>query len=135
MTSNSDGGCLCGQVRYRLSAEPFLTAICHCRHCQKQSGSAFSVVAAYPAAAYAQTGETRIFQDKGDSGKGVARHFCAQCGSPIISVAEALPEVVIVKAGTLDAFAAVTPAAEVYCDSALGWLPALADTRFPRSNI
>lgn len=132
---SSEGGCLCGQVRYSFSGDPFLTAICHCRNCQKQSGSAFSVVCAIPADAYAQQGETRVYEDRGDSGKGVARHFCPDCGSPIISVAEGLPGVVIVKAGTLDDFAAATPAAEVYCDSALSWLPALSDTRFPRSNI
>ncbi|MCE7795409.1 GFA family protein [Sphingobium sufflavum] len=129
------GGCLCGQVRYRFSGAPLLTAVCHCRHCQKQGGSAFSVVCAIPAAAYEQSGETRIFADRGESGKGVARHFCPDCGSPIISVAEALPDMVIVKAGTMDDFAAVRPDAEAYCDSALSWLPVLAPTRFPRSNI
>jgi hypothetical protein len=37
------GGCLCGAVRYECNAEPLGTAICHCTHCQKVSGSAFSV--------------------------------------------------------------------------------------------
>jgi hypothetical protein len=130
-----EGGCLCGQVRYMIAAEPLLSAICHCRNCQKQSGTAFSVVSAYPASAYDQTGETRVFADRGDSGKGVARHFCPNCGSPIISVADAMPGIVIVKAGSLDGFADVRPTAEVYCDNALSWLPKLSATRFPRSNI
>ena len=34
------GGRLCGAVRYQCSAEPLGTAICHCTHCQKVSGSA-----------------------------------------------------------------------------------------------
>ncbi|MET0365301.1 MAG: GFA family protein [Sphingobium sp.] len=132
---SGEGGCLCGQVRYSYSGDLLLTAICHCRHCQKQGASAFSVVCAVPAVAYTQTGTTAVFEDKGDSGKAVARHFCPKCGSPIISVAEALPEMVLIKAGTLDGFAELKPGAEVYCDSAASWLPALADTRFPRSNI
>jgi hypothetical protein len=132
----SEGGCLCGQVRYAVTGDALLTAVCHCRHCQRQSGSAFSVAAAYPSDAYAQTGETRVFHDVGDSGQAVERHFCPDCGSPIVSIAAALPGVTIVKAGTLDDFAAITPAAEVYCDSALSWLPALAvNARFPGSNI
>src|SRR5262245_64183152 len=43
------GGCLCGAVRYEWSAEPLGTAICHCTHCQKVSGSAFSVNVVIPA--------------------------------------------------------------------------------------
>ena len=136
MSVHEEGGCLCGQVRYSVSAEPLLTAVCHCRHCQKQGGSAYSVVSAYPEAAFVQTGATRIFQDVGDSGNPVARHFCPDCGSPIISVAAALPGVVIVKAGTLDGFANVVPVAEVYCDNRLSWLPALDGmAQFPGSNI
>ncbi|HEX7852237.1 MAG TPA: GFA family protein [Sphingobium sp.] len=134
-TARKGGGCLCGQVRYSYSGELLLTAVCHCRHCQKQSGSAFSVVCAVPASAFEQTGTTHVFEDRGDSGKAVARHFCPDCGSPILSIAEALPDLTLIKAGTLDGFAGLTPSAEVYCDSAQSWLPALAETRFPRSNI
>jgi hypothetical protein len=48
MTNNVVGGCLCGGVRYASEAEPVLTALCHCRHCQKQTSSAFSVLVALP---------------------------------------------------------------------------------------
>ena len=40
------GGCLCGQVRYTANAEPAFTGVCHCKNCQKQAGSAFSIVVA-----------------------------------------------------------------------------------------
>ena len=36
------GSCLCGQVRYSLDGEPFLTGVCHCADCRKESGSAFT---------------------------------------------------------------------------------------------
>jgi hypothetical protein len=38
------GGCLCGQVRYSANAEPAFVGVCHCTHCQKQTGTAFSVL-------------------------------------------------------------------------------------------
>ena len=46
--SNIVGGCLCGSVRYESEAEPVLTAVCHYRHYQKQTSSAFSVLVALP---------------------------------------------------------------------------------------
>lgn len=130
-----EGGCLCGQVRYAFSGDPMMTAICHCRHCQKQSGAPFSLVYVVADEAYRENGETRIYEDRGESGAAVYRHFCATCGSPIRSMAAALPGLTIVKAGTLDLPAPWTPALEAYCDSALGWMPPITDQRFARSNI
>lgn len=38
------GRCLCGAVQYELAGKPLPTAVCHCRNCQRQSGSALSVI-------------------------------------------------------------------------------------------
>ncbi len=46
-TGIQDGGCTCGHVRYRLTAEPMIVHACHCRGCQKNSGSAFAINALY----------------------------------------------------------------------------------------
>ncbi|WP_374413500.1 GFA family protein [Novosphingobium colocasiae] len=129
------GGCLCGQVRYSFAGDPLLVAVCHCRNCQKQSGAPFSLVGAVADADYAESGETRVFVDHGESGAAVDRHFCPQCGSPIRSMAAALPGLTIVKMGTLDRPDQWPPVLEAYCDSAAQWMPALAQQRFPRSNI
>lgn len=69
------GGCLCGQVRYDCSGEPLMTAVCHCPDCQKQTGTAFSVVVGVPAAALGLHGEVTIYSTTGDSGARVHRHF------------------------------------------------------------
>ena len=53
------GGCLCGHVRYKANAEPALTAICHCKNCQKQAGSAFFIVVAVPESALTIQGRQR----------------------------------------------------------------------------
>jgi hypothetical protein len=43
-----EGGCLCGKVRYSADTEPAFVGICHCKNCQKSSGTAFRVVFAVP---------------------------------------------------------------------------------------
>ena len=124
--TDREGGCLCGAVRYVLKAEPLMTAVCHCTHCQRQSGGVFSTNLAIPDAAYVQTGETKVFTDKGDSGKAVWRHFCGNCGSPILSKVEAMPGLSLVKAGTLDDMSGLKPGIEVYTDHAAAWVAPIA---------
>ena len=124
--TDREGGCLCGAVRYVLKADPLMTAVCHCTHCQRQSGGVFSTNLAIPDAAYVQTGETKVFTDKGDSGKAVWRHFCGNCGSPILSKVEAMPGLSLVKAGTLDDMSGLKPGIEVYTDHAAAWVAPIA---------
>ncbi len=135
-SERTTGGCLCGRVRYSFGGSPLLTAICHCRNCQRQSGSAFGIVAAVPGDDFVLDGETRTFDDSSDSGRTVARVFCPACGSPILSTIAPMPGIMLIKAGTLDDPSGLQPAIEVYCDRALPFLPALAGTeRHARSNI
>ena len=120
------GGCLCGAVRYVLKSEPRATAICHCTHCQRQSGSLFSFNLVVREADYEQSGETKIYLDSGDSGQPVHRHFCGRCGSPIYVKTALLPGKVVVKAGTLDSMEGLKPNAEIYTDHAVTWLAPFA---------
>jgi len=69
------GGCLCGAVRYVLKGEPQATVLCHCTHCQRQSGSMFSVNLFVAEHGYQQLGQTAFYIDKGDSGQPSYRHF------------------------------------------------------------
>lgn len=127
------GGCLCGRVRYTLSGEPAFNGVCHCRNCQRYTGSAFEAVAVYPAAAVEVQGELRSYQDTGDSGKAVYRRFCPNCGSGILAEADALPDLKIVLAGTLDDPSSYTPAMEIYCSSAQPWVQLAGERgRFPK---
>jgi hypothetical protein len=45
------GGCLCGQVRYSVKADPAFVGVCHCKNCQKQTGTSFSVLIGVPKSA------------------------------------------------------------------------------------
>ena len=119
---NIKGGCLCGKVRYESNAEPLMVAVCHCTHCQKQSGSAFSVNIGVPADSVTVTGESfTTYEDHGDSGKATLRKFCNQCGSPILTDVTAAGGVYFIKAGTLDDSSWVKPGAEIWCDSRAAW--------------
>src|ERR1700761_4660170 len=78
--ASSTGGCLCGSVRYSYDGEPVFAGICHCRNCQKQAGTAFSVVVAVPKPAFSLAGKLKTYNDTGDSGQAVQRNFCPECG-------------------------------------------------------
>jgi hypothetical protein len=132
MMGERQGGCLCGAVRYTIKSEPAVTAVCHCTHCQRQSGSVFSTNLIVPEGDFVQVGETKAYSDKGDSGMPVYRHFCAACGSPIYTKLDAMPGVLAVKAGTLDDVSSVQPAVEIYTDHAAGWvIPVQGAQRYP----
>jgi hypothetical protein len=117
-----NGGCLCGQVRYTATAEPAMVAVCHCKNCQKQAGTAFAIVVGIPRSALSVHGTVKTFNDKGDSGQPVMRNFCPDCGSPITSDLAAMPELTFIKAGTLDDTSWLVPTTEVFCDSAQPWV-------------
>jgi hypothetical protein len=116
------GGCLCGKVRYRADTDPAFVGVCHCRNCQRSSGSAFSVVVAVPQPELTLQGQLKSFNDKGDSGKTLYRRFCPACGSSVLSEAAAMPGVVMLEAGTLDDASWVRPTMQIYCDSAQPWV-------------
>jgi hypothetical protein len=129
------GGCLCGRTRYRISAPALFTAACHCSHCQKQSGGAFSVNLGVPRESLTLEGAPlSVYRDTGESGLAVVRKFCGNCGSPIVSELEAAPAISFVKAGTLDDVSGVKPQLDIWCDHAQPWVHLGADTQHVPRN-
>lgn len=126
------GGCLCGQVRYSVDADPAFSGICHCRNCQKFTGSSFEPVLGFPAPAVSVTGDLKTYEDTGDSGQKVLRKFCPNCGSSLIGEVAVMPGVTMILAGSLDEPAAFTPGMEIYCKSAQPWTQAAGERqKFP----
>lgn len=124
MSEVRHGGCLCGAVRYEAEWPPLATVVCHCRNCQKQAGSALSVVGVLRRDGLRLVGQLTTYQDLGASGQPVYRKFCGQCGSPVITDtpdAEA-KGVIFIKAGTLDETADLAPSLHYWTRSAQGWL-------------
>lgn len=128
MTSSFQGGCLCGKVRY-TGKDAVMSVLCNCTHCQKISGSAFSTNVLVADANFTLNGATKAYRDKGDSGKSLERHFCPECGSSLFTRAEALPNLTIVKAGTLDDPSWVQPVSQIYCDSSQPWMQGRLDIK------
>lgn len=117
-----EGGCLCGKVRYVAEVEPVFVGVCHCKNCQKATGSAFATVVGVPKAALRVEGAAKWYADRGDSGKILSRIFCPECGSSLIDEAEAMPDIAMILAGSLDDMSWVKPGMEIFCDSAQPWV-------------
>jgi len=131
--SDITGGCLCGRVRYTVTGEPVFSGLCHCRNCQRYTGSSFEAVIAFPTPAVSIKGILKTYHDTGDSGQPVRRNFCPNCGSGIIAQADVLPGVTIVLAGTLDEPTVFNPTMDVYWSSAQPWMHTEVERqRFPK---
>jgi hypothetical protein len=118
------GSCLCGNVRVTLSAAPLAVALCHCRDCQKQSGSAFSLVAIVPLGALEVSGDTAMWRTLANSGQSVERTFCRTCGSPVRtdSTGSRARGITVLKAALMDEAASFVPQLQIYCDRAAPWV-------------
>jgi hypothetical protein len=128
------GHCLCGSVSYRCEGEPITTAICHCEDCQRQTGTTFSILVAVERTALQIEGETlsTVVTVASESGAERERTFCSNCGSPIASLPSEMPNLALIKAGTLDDRSWLEPQIEIWCDSAQPWLEAGQERRrFP----
>jgi hypothetical protein len=117
-----EGGCLCGKVRYQSDAEPIMKALCHCRYCQKASGSTYSSNVLIPDDAFSVTGELSCYVETGGSGKELNSYFCPNCGSNLYNTSEAYAGLVIIKTGTLDDASWFKPDANIWCSSAAPWV-------------
>jgi hypothetical protein len=109
-------------VRYTAEADPTIATVCHCRDCQKFTGSAFAALVRVPKEAVGIEGTLRTFTSIGGSGNPILRHFCPECGSSIAEESGTRPENIILNVGTFDNPAVAKPGREIFRDDALPWL-------------
>jgi hypothetical protein len=113
------GGCLCGAVRYEIDAAPMGPAtLCHCRSCQRASGSHAVAWITVPAESlrYLNSPPASVA-----SSEGVKRGFCAHCGSPLTYWNELRAAEIDVTLCTLDDPNAVQPADHIWTEDAVTW--------------
>lgn len=119
-----DGSCHCGRITYEAELDPEKVGICHCTDCQTLSGSAFRTVALVPGTSFRISGEPKRYVKIADSGNARVQAFCPECGSPIYACAVGdAPDVYNIRLGTVRHRAELSPKFQVWCRSALNWLP------------
>ena len=125
------GGCLCGAVRYESHGDVMFALRCHCRDCQRQSGSASVAAIRVPALGFRVTsGSPRRFVARADSGNEITRVFCGDCGTPLYVQVATRPDVIGLRVCTLDDPGWFRPEADIFVRSAQPWEP--LDAMVPR---
>ena len=117
----STGRCLCGSVTFELSGSPNKVGACHCRQCQRWSGSVFAVGARFPESAFKLTsGEMKVYRQEI-----MERGFCSKCGSPFIYwylAEEMAAGNVWISLGTLDEPEQFKPTYHYAVETEMSWL-------------
>jgi len=133
--SKLEGGCACGSIRYQLSMPPMIVHACHCRDCQRITGSAFVINLWIERKFVEKSGDTpQSFRLKGGTGKPHEVFFCGKCGTYVWSRYHGSPgDDLFVRAGTLDKAEAVKPDVHIFTRSKVPWLELPKDARVYKS--
>lgn len=122
MPTSFSGGCACGAIRYECSAEPVMSLNCHCRDCQRASGSAYASVLVVPASAFRLVkGAPKYHSVQADSGHTTSRGFCPDCGSLVLGKIAEEPDIVVIQAASLDDPSWHQPTMDLFLSSAQPW--------------
>ena len=123
-TTPITGGCLCGAVRYEATEPMSKGVVCHCRVCQRTTGSAFEAIVRFPRTAFRFTkGEPKRYR----SSSIMEKCFCPDCGSTLtdrylVWRGAVAPDKVLVHIGTLDKPEAVSIASHYGVEDQLPWV-------------
>jgi len=114
------GGCQCGRVRYSIAAEAITLSICHCRDCQRQSGSAFGMSLIIADSSFQLlSGSLKTFGTQTESGRSKTCAFCPDCGVRIYNATSSRKSI---KAGTLDDVSKLQPKAHFWTSRKQSWI-------------
>ena len=121
---NLEGGCSCGAIRYKLTESPLIVHACHCRDCQRVTGSGFVINIWIEKDFVERTGATpKSVTLKGGTGQDHDAFFCDKCGTYVWSRYHIAPgDALFVRAGTLDNPDAVKPDVHIFTRSKVPWL-------------
>jgi hypothetical protein len=122
MAETFDGGCACGAVRFRMQSGPMFVHCCHCRDCQRQTGSAFVINALIEADRVAVQGHTEGIGVPTDSGRPHTIHRCPSCRIALWSEYGGRPMIRFMRVGTLDDPTRLAPDVHIYARTKLPWV-------------
>ncbi len=122
MSTTREGGCSCGEIRYRLTDDPLFTHCCHCLNCQRQTGSAFVINLLIEAdRVQLLAGEPQPIDVPRDDGSTQRIYRCPSCQVAVFSE-YTWPEIRFVRGGTLDEPSSVSPDVHIFTKSKLPWV-------------
>lgn len=119
--------CRCGALSVVATGDPVRVSVCHCRDCQRRSGSAFSAQVRFPDDRVTITGDATMFETIGDSGKWGRFHFCPSCGDTLFYRIEAMPDVIAIPLGTFEDPGAFSPQFSVWEERQHPWVAITGD--------
>jgi hypothetical protein len=129
------GRCLCGAVEYQSPGPALFASVCHCRDCQRASGSGGVPVLGVPRASFTFSGPVKQSRVRGGSGRPAVRNFCSECGCLLFGTPEVAPEMVTIYAGSLDDPAAFEPKEALFISQRPDWarlaMPLVEHARMP----
>lgn len=118
-----DGGCQCGTVRYRLKAPPLGIYACHCKDCQRSSGTTHTLSMVVKAGDVELiAGDLVAFDKAADSGRTVRMLGCRECGTKVWNEPLSFPEIIVMKPGTLDDMSWAKPIGNIWTDRKQPWV-------------
>jgi hypothetical protein len=122
MSTEREGGCSCGAIRYRLTSDPLFTNCCHCLNCQRQTGSAFVINLLIEAdRVELLAGDPRPVDVPREDGSAQRIFRCPTCQVAVFSQ-YGRTDVNFVRGGTLDDPSSVGPDAHIFTRSKLRWI-------------
>ena len=132
MAKKYTGQCACGAVKFAFDSDPAFIADCYCKDCQKSSGGAMATFFGVPEDDFTLiSGEPKSFHYIAQSGKGLDRNFCPNCGARLFSTnLESFQGTVFVTIGSLDRPDAIAPKLEMFTKRRLKWMKALDVPQF-----
>jgi hypothetical protein len=119
--TRATGGCMCGAVRYECTTDPIYMFNCHCRDCQRSTGTAYTPVIALARSGVKIIGDPKYHAASAESGNRLERGFCPNCGSLLFALPSAAPDRIAIAAASLDDPSIFKPAMDIYTASAQAW--------------
>ena len=133
MTKKYTAQCACGAVKFEFNNDPTFIAVCHCLDCKKASGGEAAMFFGVPEDDFTLiSGKPKSFHYVAESGKGLDRNFCPDCGARVFSSnLESFPGMVFVTIGSLDQPDRIQPKLEMFTKRRLKWAKSLDVRQFP----
>lgn len=120
--SHLTGGCACGAIRYESTGDVLVAVNCHCKDCQRESGSGYAAILGVASAGFRITkGTPRHYDTTAESGHIARRKFCGDCGCRLFGEPGSAPHMITIRAASLDDPTVFRPTLDIYTECAQPW--------------